>query len=191
DKFRWSSYPAYRQPNLRCAWLPLDRLLGEHGLEKDTARNRREFERRTKMARLEPGENESVRRGWRSGAEDFHDWRADKLARRGRKGERARERSETDAALAEKIVLGALAKARWREIDLRKQPNGPPVKVRIGPPLPMQTPMNRQWIADRLRMGSPSYVSNLLASVDSKLSPPDLTPGSSSCAAPGKLAGDQ
>jgi hypothetical protein len=29
--------------------------------------------------------------------------------------------------------------------------------------------MNRQWIADRLKMGSPSYVSNLLASVDSKL----------------------
>jgi hypothetical protein len=29
--------------------------------------------------------------------------------------------------------------------------------------------MNRQWIADRLRMGSASYVSNLLGSVDSKL----------------------
>ena len=32
-----------------------------------------------------------------------------------------------------------------------------------------QTPMSRQWIADRLRMGSASYVSNLLCSVDSKL----------------------
>ena len=73
-----------------------------------------------KMARVEHRENESVRHGWRIGAEDFHDWLADKLARRGRKGERARERSETDAALAEKIVLGALAKARWREIDLKK-----------------------------------------------------------------------
>jgi hypothetical protein len=169
DKFRWSSYPAYRQPKLRPVWLRLDRLLGEHGLEKDTTRNRREFERRMKMARLEPGEHESVRRGWRIGAEDFHDWLADKLARRGRKGERARERSETDAALAEKIVLGGLAKARWREIDLRRQPKGHPVKVRIAHQLRMQTPMNRQWIADRLRMGSPSYVSNLLASVDSKL----------------------
>jgi hypothetical protein len=79
------------------------------------------------------------------------------------------ERSETDAALAEKIVLGALAKAGWREIDLRRQPKGHPVKVRIARQLRIQTPMNRQWIADRLRMGSPSYVSNLLASVDSKL----------------------
>jgi hypothetical protein len=169
DKFRWSSYPAYRQPKLRPAWLRLDRLLGEHGLDKDTARNRRKFERRMKVARLEPGENESVRRGWRIGADDFHDWLADKLARRGRKGERARERSETDAALAEKIVLGALAKVRWREIDLRRHPKGHPVKVKIARQLRMQTPMNRQWIADRLRMGSPSYVSNLVASVDSKL----------------------
>ena len=32
-----------------------------------------------------------------------------------------------------------------------------------------QTPMTRQWIAERSRMGSASYVSNLLQSVDSKL----------------------
>jgi hypothetical protein len=29
--------------------------------------------------------------------------------------------------------------------------------------------VSRQWIADRLRIGSASYVSNLLSSVDSKL----------------------
>jgi hypothetical protein len=45
----------------------------------------REFERRMKQARLEPGDQELVRRGWRIGAEDFRDWLADKLARRGRK----------------------------------------------------------------------------------------------------------
>ena len=37
-------------------------------------------------------------------AEDFRDWLADKLARRGRKGERASERRETDAALAEPLL---------------------------------------------------------------------------------------
>jgi len=35
----------------------------------------------------------------------FCDWLADKLSRRGRKGERARQRGETDAVSAEKIVL--------------------------------------------------------------------------------------
>lgn len=131
EKFRWSSYPAYRHPKLRQRWLRLDRLLGEHGLEQDTARTRREFERRMKVARLEPTEQRVMRRGWKIGAEDFHDWLADKLARRGRKGERARERSETDAALAEKIVIKALAKVRWGEVDLEMQPKGHHVKIQI------------------------------------------------------------
>jgi hypothetical protein len=97
------------------------------------------------------------------------DWLADKLARRGRKGERASERRETDTALAEKMVREALVKERWREIDLATQPKRHPVKVKIAQQLRRQTPMSRQWIADRLRMGSASYVSNLLNSVDSKL----------------------
>jgi REP element-mobilizing transposase RayT len=32
DAFLWSSYPAYRRPELRPLWLRVDRLLGEHGL---------------------------------------------------------------------------------------------------------------------------------------------------------------
>ena len=147
----------------------MDRLFGEHGLNKDTARNRREFERRMKVARLDSGDVQSMRRGWKIGAEDFHDWLADQLARRGRKGERARERCQTDAALAEKIVRKALAKVRWRETDLAMRPKGDRIKIKIACQLRTQTSMNRQWIADRLRMGSPSYVSNLLACVDSKL----------------------
>ena len=169
DSYRWSSYPAFQRSKLRPPWLRVDRLLGEHGLEKDTAAVRREFERRMKQARLEPGEQELMRRGWKIGAEDFRAWLADKLARRGRKGERASERRETDAALAERMVREALAKAHWREIDLATQPKGHHVKVKIARQLRGQTPMSRQWIADRLRMGSVSYVSNLLASVDSKL----------------------
>jgi hypothetical protein len=103
------------------------------------------------------------------GAEDFRDWLADKLARRGRKGERASERRETDAALAERMVREALAKARWREVDLASQPKGHHVKVKIAQQLRRQTPMSRQGIADRPKIGSASYVSNLLSSVDSKL----------------------
>ena len=152
DAFRWSSYPAYGQPKLRPPWLRVDRLMGEHGLDKDTAASRREFQRRMKQARLEPGD-ELMRRGWKVGAEDFRDWLADKLARRGRKGERASERRKTDAWLAERMVREALAKARWREIDLLTRPKGHHLKVKIAQQLRTQTPMNRQWIADRLRMG--------------------------------------
>jgi hypothetical protein len=63
----------------------------------------------------------------------------------------------------------ALVKVSWREINLTAQPKGHHVKVKIAQQLRRQTPMSRQWIADRLRMGSASYVSNLLCSVDSKL----------------------
>jgi REP element-mobilizing transposase RayT len=168
ESYRWSSYPAYRRPKLRPSWLRVDRLLGEHGLQRDTVGSRREFGRRMKQARLEPGEQELMRKGWKIGAEDFRDWLAEKLARRGRKGERASERRETDTSLAERLLREALVKARWREIDLARQPKGHRVKLMIARQLRQETPMSRQWIADRLRMGSASYVSNLLASVDSK-----------------------
>jgi REP-associated tyrosine transposase len=165
--FRWSSYPAYRRPKLRPRWLRVDRLLAEHGLVEDTAKSRREFERVMNHARLEPRDQTLVRRNWRIGAEDFRDWLADKLSRRGRKGERASERSETDAALAERLVGEALTALRWREIDLAKHPKGHQLKVKIAQQLRAQTPMTHQWIADRLRMGSGSYVSNLLTSFNS------------------------
>jgi hypothetical protein len=85
------------------------------------------------------------------------------------KDPRQDERRETDASLAERMVREALVKARWREVDLATQPKGHHIKVKIAQQLGAQTPMSRQWVADRLRMGSASYVSNLITSVDSKL----------------------
>jgi hypothetical protein len=67
------------------------------------------------------------------------------------------------------MVREALAKARWSEVDLATRPKGHYVKVKIAQQLMSQTPMSRQWIANRLRMGSASYISNLLASADSEL----------------------
>ena len=72
-----------------------------------------------------------MKRGWKIGAEDFRDWLADKLGRRGSKGERASERRETDAALAQNLVCKALAKEHWRETGLARQPKGHHVKVKI------------------------------------------------------------
>jgi len=40
---------------------------------------------------------------------------------------------------------------RWREVDLATQPKGYHIKVKIPQQLHAQTPMSRQWIADRLR----------------------------------------
>jgi hypothetical protein len=164
--FLWSSYPAYLRPQIRPLWLRVERLLGEHGLTGDTAKNRREFERAMEAIRLAPFDVVQFRRGWRIGADDFCNWLVDKLGRPGRQGEQAKERFETDEALAERIVIEALNAAGWREIDLAATAKGHQVKVGIAKQLRSQTPMSRQWIANRLSMGSAGYVSNLLNSID-------------------------
>jgi hypothetical protein len=53
-------------------------------------------------------------------------------------------------------VREALTKARWREVDLASRPKGHYAKVKIALQLRRQTPMSRQWIADRLRIGVPA-----------------------------------
>ena len=128
ETFCWSSYPAYRRPKLRPPWLRVDRLMGEHGFLEDNARSRREFERRMKQLRAGRQDPVMIQRDWKSGAEDFCDWLADKLSRYGREGERARERSETDAVLAERMVVETSKCVQWREIDLVLQPKGHPIK---------------------------------------------------------------
>ena len=88
---------------------------------------------------------------------------------RGRLRERARERRETDEALAEHLVRAGSRNAGWDEADLKRRPKGDLIKVGLAQTLRTQTPMTRQWIATRLHMGSASYVSALLGSVNSKL----------------------
>ncbi len=170
-KYLWSSYPAYLQRRLRPDWLRLDRVFGEHGVQIDSPKGRREFSRRMQQLclRAQAITPVSLLRGWKIGAEDFADWLAEKLARRGRKGERASERRETDQALAERLVRESLIKARWGEKDLKHRRKSDPQKLTMARQLREQTPMSRQWIAGRLHMGSPSYLSALLGSVNSKL----------------------
>ena len=54
-----------------------------------------------------------------NGGEDFADWLAEKLDRVGRPGERARERRETDEALAKRLVQMGLKEAGWSAADLK------------------------------------------------------------------------
>src|SRR5260370_26860676 len=47
SEFRWSSYPEYlRAAGGRRPWLRVDRLLGEHGIPKDSPAGRQHFQRR-------------------------------------------------------------------------------------------------------------------------------------------------
>jgi REP element-mobilizing transposase RayT len=165
ESFPWSSYPAYRNPRLRPCWLRVDRLLGENGLQKDTARARRAFERLMTQAQLDAAglEGDVFRRGWKVGAQDFSDWLKDQLTRKSQRKKVRAERSKSDADLAEEMVQKALEKVRWREIDLALTPKSHSVKAKIAVQLRTNTPMTRQWIANRLKIGSSSYLAALLA----------------------------
>ena len=163
--YPWSSYPLYLAPARRPAWLRVDRLLGEHGIQADSAAGRIEFQQRLEQRRRErvlPERLAALRRGWRLGAEDFLQRLTEKLGRPGRKHELARERRETDTARAERMVQEQLAGLGWTEESLAQQPKGHPEKVQLARQLRRQTPMTRHWIARRLEMGSASYVSHLL-----------------------------
>jgi len=163
QSYPWSSYPSYLRPGLRPKWLRVDRLLGEHGLEWDTAANRREFARRTEAVVAEPETNDALRRGWRLGGEDFMDWLADKLTPGARKPvTRRKEEREVDEILAERLTRDCLRTVGWSLAELRHAPKGDPVKVAIAQQLRAQTPMTRHWITERLHMGSAGYLSNLL-----------------------------
>lgn len=86
-------------------------------------------------------------------------------------GRRARERRETDEALAERLVRAGLREAGWDEAELRRRPKGDAIKVALAQTLRTQTPVTRQWIATRLHMGSASYLSALLGTVIASFDP--------------------
>jgi len=169
EKYRWSSYSAYLRMGLRTEWLRVDRVMGEHGLQEDTVGARNQFSKRVEHLRLDPQsleeEIQPLRRGWRLGAEDFVAWVGERLKpdKKAARGIRARERRETDEQLAERLIKEELEKMKLDEKELKKLPKGSPKKVRIARALRTQTPLTRTWISNRLLMGSPSYLSALLA----------------------------
>jgi hypothetical protein len=59
-------------------------------------------------------------------------------------------------------VAECLRELSWAEMDLAQRRKGDPGKVQIARRLRAETTMTLGWIADRLRMGVWTHVSNLL-----------------------------
>jgi REP element-mobilizing transposase RayT len=165
ESYPWSSYPAYLRPRLRAEWLRTDRLLGEHGLNQAQRGARQQFARRMRVQRSESAQEAppALLRGWKLGAEDFAAWLSNKLGRRGRPSERTLERRETDEQRAESLVRAGLKAGGWTRATLGQTAKSHPVKVSLARELRASTPMTRAWIAERLKMGSASYLSALLS----------------------------
>ena len=164
--YPWSSFALYLWPHRRPAWLRVDRVLGEHGIQHDDAEGRIEFQQRLEHRRREgesPEDWAALRRGWKLGAADFVQRLAERLGRPGQQHELAREREETDVQRAERMVVEWQQSAGWGDEEWAARPKGDGQKVALARQLRQQTPMTRQWIAHRLHMGSASYVSLLTA----------------------------
>jgi putative transposase len=121
-RFQWSSWPEYlKAPSKRPFWLRVDRLMGEHGIPKDSVAGRRELERRVEARRAGEDEEEyrNLRRGWCLGDADFRKELLDQMAGELGAQHYGEERRETAAERAEHIVRSELRKAGWKEINIQ------------------------------------------------------------------------
>lgn len=163
--YAWSSWPEYlKAPSKRRPWLRVDRLLGEHGIPRDSAAGRRELERRLEESRAaESGADyRPLRRGWCLGTERFREELLEQMEEGMGAEHYGEERRETMQARAERIVAEELEALRWGEQDLAQRPKGDPGKVAMAVRLRAESTMTAKWIAARLQMGTPGYLHHLL-----------------------------
>ena len=165
--FTWSSYPQYLlPPRKRWPWLRVDRLLGEMGFPSDGAASRKAFARHMDGRTLQELEDEDwkeIRRGWYFGADSLKAELLQRATQRVGANQYGFERQEVAEAKADRLVQERLTRLGWSEADLLSRHKGDREKVRIAQVLREQTTVSLAWIAARLKMGSWTYVSNLLS----------------------------
>jgi len=164
EAYGWSSYGQYlKAAKKRWSWLRVDRLLGEWGIAKDRVAWRRQFAKRMEERRREGLETDwkSVRRGWCLGDKTFKE---ELLAQMhgGWRDHYGQELRESDAVHAERLVVEQLQLRNWTEAELTRRRKGDAQKVEIAWRLRQETTMTLKWIAQRLQMGTWTYVSNCL-----------------------------
>jgi hypothetical protein len=143
-------------------WLRVDRLLGEHGIQKDSTAGRKEFERRMEWRRASEEDEEfsALERGWFVGSEQFRKELLEQMkAGPENYGEEIRQSGEHKAL---KRIESELKKLNWTGADLVERAKGDVQKIRIAEVLRQETTMTLAWIAAALRMGTKTHLSHLL-----------------------------
>src|SRR5437667_7789175 len=156
--YPWGSliwYAAAREH--RPFWIRVDRLLGEHGIQEDSAPGRQEFERRIEARRLEETSEDALkplRRGWCWGGEEF---KQQLLARmEGQLGDHhsGELKRETADARTERIIAEEMARLGWSKEQLAQKPKSDPGKLAIAARLRAETILTIRQIAAKLQMGT-------------------------------------
>jgi hypothetical protein len=103
-----------------------------------------------------------VRRGWCLGSEDFRKELLAAAVERVGASHYGSERQESGEQKAERTVMEEMKGLGWEKGDLQRRRKGDKGKVAMARRLRKETTMSLKWIAQRLQMGSWTYVSNLL-----------------------------
>ncbi|HVV00860.1 MAG TPA: transposase [Verrucomicrobiae bacterium] len=159
-EYPWSSFGHYLAArDHRPGWLRVDRLLGEHGIQKDTAAARAHFEERMEQRRREAGDEDAaewkpLKRGWFLGSKKFKAELLEKMAAKPGRRHGGKRRRATGVARAERIIADELKRARWKRADLKQRAKSHPVKLALALRLRKETTLTIREIAQRLKMGS-------------------------------------
>jgi putative transposase len=157
-EYPWSSYGLYLAASAhRPTWLRVDRLLGEHGIQRDDVSGREEFERCMERRRGEETDGEewkSIRRGWCLGTSEF---KAELLERmEGKWGEHhsGELKRESSVVKAERIIGEELKRLGWKTGELSQRHKSDPAKLALASRLRRETTLTMAQVAERLHMGS-------------------------------------
>jgi REP element-mobilizing transposase RayT len=165
ESYPWSSYGQYlKAPSKRVKWLRVERLLGEWRLPKDSPAGRRHFARcMEERRRQEPPETgwRAVERGWFLGDTQLKEELLAQMHER-RQDHYGPELREAALVHAQRVLREELSRRGWTEAELSRRRKGDPEKVEIAGQLRARTTMTLKWIAQRLNMGTWTYVSNCL-----------------------------
>ena len=139
-------------------------MLGEKGIPKDSEAGRRQFGLQMERRRAEKSaaNYEEIRRDWMLGSEAFRQELLAAVVERVGPSHYGAERQATGLQKAERIVKEEIERLGWDEDQLRARRKGHRAKVMLARRPRQETTMSLKWIAQRLQMGSWTYVSNLL-----------------------------
>src|SRR3974390_867645 len=165
-EYPWSSLGWYlAAPEHRSEWLRVDRLLGEHGIQKDNAAGRAQFERRMEQRRAEETDEREwkpLKRGGFLGSEEFKAKLLEQMETKLGEHHSGRLRHESAQAKGERIIAEELKRLKWKEAHLKEHPKTHPQKLALAARLRRETTLTIREIAQRLHMGSWKSLNNKL-----------------------------
>ena len=156
--YPWSSLLWYGAAKAhRPTWIDVERLLGEHGIQEDSAASREAFMARMEERRRSEEDDEALaasRRGWCLGPESFRQELLARLDNRAGGIPFGEVRQEHGENRAERIIAEELAKLGWKEEDLLRMRKSDPCKLAMAARLRRETTMPLNWITPRIHLGT-------------------------------------